>query len=362
MLFFDTRLSASGRQSCASCHSPTHAYAPPNARAVQLGGPGLGSAGLRAVPSLRYVLPRTPRWAYPRPVNLAERLTETDNGPTGGFTWDGRFNTLHEQAAFPLLARSEMAGTKASIVDAIERGPEAPAFRRVFGATVFANVDTAFADAVRAIERFELEDASFHPYSSKYDRYLDGKATLTPQEQRGLTLFNDGTRGNCASCHLSVRGANGSHPLFTDFQFQVLGVPRNHEIPANRDPAFYDLGLCGPVRTDQKAANYCGMFKTPTLRNVATRGAFFHNGRFHTLKDALRFYVERDVTPNAWYPRGGRLPYDDLPPALRVNVDRKTLPFGPRAGKGAVWTDAEIDDVIAFLQTLTDSDATAVSR
>jgi cytochrome c peroxidase len=355
-IFSDSNLSASGRMSCASCHSPVHAYGPPNARAVQLGGPMLSTAGLRAVPSLRYTLPRTPMWAHPRPTSLAEQITEKDEGPAGGFTWDGRFNTLHAQAAFPLLAPSEMASSKKAIVRAIERGPYAGEFSRFFGANVFGDTNRAFADALAAIERFELEDPSFAPYSSKYDRYLDGKASLTPQETRGLALFNDGTRGNCASCHLSARGANGAHPLFTDFQFEAIGVPRNPDIPANHDPAFYDLGLCGPIRTDQSIKQYCGMFKTPTLRNVATRGVFFHNGRFHSLKDMLHFYVERDANPGAWYPHDGKDKYDDLPASLRANVDTTTLPLARKRGEVPVWNDADIDDVSAFLETLTDSD------
>jgi cytochrome c peroxidase len=355
-IFFDASLSASGKLSCASCHSPAHAYGPPNARAVQLGGRTLAMPGLRAVPSLRYTLNRTPVWAHPRPTSLAERLTETDNGPAGGFTWDGRFNTLHEQAAFPLLAPQEMASSKEAVVRGIERGPYGAQFRQRFGQEIFANVDEAFASALQAIERFELEDASFHPYSSKYDLYLDGKATLTPQEQRGLALFNDSKRGNCAQCHYSALGADGSHPLFTDFQFEVLGVPRNPEIPANRRADFYDLGLCGPLRKDQSTQSYCGMFKTPTLRNVATRQVFFHNGRFHTLKEALRFYVERDTDPGEWYPHGGQDKFDDLPAGLRVNVDLTTLPLSGKKGETPIWNDAQIDDVIAFLKTLNDAD------
>jgi hypothetical protein len=72
----------------------------------------------------------------------------------------------------------------------------------------------------------------------------------------------------------------------------------------NRDPRFYDLGLCGPDRTDLIGhADYCGPFKTPTLRNVARRGSFFHNGRFHNLRQVLEFYATRDTDPARWYPR-----------------------------------------------------------
>jgi cytochrome c peroxidase len=295
-----------------------------------MGGAELQTPGLRAVPSLRYTLARTPIWTHARPANFAEQARETDNGPTGGFAWDGRFNSLHEQAAFPLLAPSEMAGTKDALLATLKSRPYAAEMKQVFGEGVFATSDAAFAAALQAVERFELEDATFHPYTSKFDAYLDGKIKLTEQEARGLALFNDSSRGNCATCHLSSKGADGSHPLFTDYQFETIGVPRNSEVPANRDPHFYDLGLCGPVRSDKtENKNYCGMFKTPTLRNVAARKVFFHNGRFHTLKETLEFYVQRDADPLKWYgaAAGAKLPYNDLPVVLRGNVDRVTLPL-----------------------------------
>ena len=104
------------------------------------------------------------------------------------------------------------------------------------------------------------------------------------------------------------------------------------------------------------------MFKTPTLRNVATRQVFFHNGRFHTLKEALRFYVERDTNPGEWYPHDhdqDANSFDDLPVALRPNVDKITLPFSGSKGRRPVWNEDEIDDVIAFLTTLSDDDQVA---
>jgi len=175
-----------------------------------------------------------------------------------------------------------------------------------------------------------------------------------------LALFDDRKRGNCASCHPDQKGADGSHPLFTDYQFEALGVPRNPEILANAAPDYFDLGLCGPLRADQSAqSQYCGMFKTPSLRNVASRAVFFHNGRFHTLKQALRFYVQRDTDPHAWYPLsadGAVDKFDDVPPVLRTNIDVIDEPLTRVAGAAPAWSDAEIDDVIAFLQTLNDRD------
>ncbi|HEX4322836.1 MAG TPA: cytochrome c peroxidase [Acidobacteriaceae bacterium] len=368
-IFFDASLSASGRMSCATCHNPAHAYGPPNGLAVQLGGVGMDRQGARAVPSLRYVLNRTPVWSRQYFNSPTERLIEGEEPPTGGFGWDGRFNTLHEQAAFPLLAANEMAnGSAEELVARLRRATYAGDFRKALGERIFDDPAKAYAGMLTALERFELEDASFHPYSSKYDDYLDGKAQLSAQEKRGLALFDDPRRGNCASCHLDRKGANGAHPLFTDYQFEALGVPRNPEIQANGSANYFDMGLCGPLRSDQaKELKYCGMFKTPTLRNVATRRVFFHNGRFHTLKEALRFYVQRDTDPRAWYPVSSSAvdknvdKFDDLPSQLRGNIDVIDEPLTRKEGASPAWSDAEIDDVIAFLETLTDRDVQPIS-
>jgi cytochrome c peroxidase len=363
-IFLDPSLSSSGRLACANCHSPAHAYGPPNALSVQLGGRSLDLQGVRAVPSLRYVLSHTPIWNQVFIASAAERTVEGNESPVGGFGWDGRFNSLHEQAAFPFLAVNEMGNAgPAEVAAKLQRAAYAEKFRRVFGAAVFDDPQLAFRRALIAIERFELEDPSFHPYNSKFDDYLEGKARLSARELRGMALFEDPKRGNCASCHPDRKGADGSHPLFTNYQFEALGVPRNTEIAVNRQPAYIDGGVCGPLREDQsEQRTLCGMFKTPTLRNVATRRVFFHNGRFHTLKDALRFYVQRDTNPRLWYPTvASRIEkFDDLPPNLRANVDVIDEPLTRSEGGSPVWSDADIDDVISFLQTLTDRDARAI--
>ncbi|HEY9126864.1 MAG TPA: cytochrome c peroxidase [Acidobacteriaceae bacterium] len=358
-IFFDASLSASRRLSCASCHDPAHAYAPGNADAIQAGGLEMNRRSFRATPSLSYVLGRTPNWHQERAASFLERIEEPDIPPFGGFGWDGRFKTLAEQAAFPLLSSDEMANRDAAAIQAKLKASEyAEEFRKAFGASSMEDARQALADAGVALTRFELTDPSFHPYTSKYDAYLDGKAALSAQEQRGLELFNDPARGNCNSCHLSGKGADGSHPLFTNFQFEALGVPRNGAIKANGGPGFYDLGLCGPLRRDQSGeAGYCGLFKTPTLRNVATRHAFFHNGRYTTLLEAVRFYVRRDTNPEEFYPRDrqGRVEkFDDLPAKYRENVDAVDLPLTKHLGEKPVWSEAEIADVLAFLETLTD--------
>ncbi|SDI59339.1 cytochrome-c peroxidase [Paraburkholderia phenazinium] len=359
LMFYDQSLSASGKMSCASCHSPAHAYGPPDGLAAQLGGADMHSQGTRAVPSLRYVLNRTPVWTHAQAASLSERIEDTDNAPVGGFGWDGRFNYLRDQASFPLFNPNEMANKDpAAVAQKLEHAPYAARFKEVFGQNIFVDPHKAFTQAMYAIERFELEDPSFHPYTSKFDYYLDGKVQLTASELRGKKLFDDPDKGNCASCHIDQSGVNGAHLLFTDYNFEALGVPRNPELKVNADPHYFDMGLCGPLRTDQSSdkAN-CGLFKTPSLRNTATRRVFFHNGRFHSLKESLRFYVQRDTNPEKWYPadRHGKVDkFDDLPPDVRINVDTVDAPLTSKRGERPVWSERDIDDVAAFLTTLND--------
>jgi cytochrome c peroxidase len=184
-----------------------------------------------------------------------------------------------------------------------------------------------------------------------------GNADFTPEELRGYVLFNNPVKGNCAKCHIDSPGPGGRPAQFTDFGFEAVGVPRNPEIAANHDPKYFDLGLCGPARKDlAKETNFCGMFKTPTLRNTATRQVFFHNGRFHNLEDTLRFYVERDTTSQKWYANkdGKIVQYDDMPSTYRENIDHVNAPFNRRKGDAPAMNDEEIHDLIAFLRTLDD--------
>lgn len=354
-LFFDTALSASGQMSCASCHDPAHAYGPPDGRAVQLGGNDRQHAGTRAVPSLRY-LDNTPLFT----LNYFTPGSEDAEyeGPTGGFDRDGAAASRRQQAAGPLLDPNEMANaTPAAVVASVRDGAFARQFAQVFGANVFLHPQQAFDDIGTALEAFQAEDPSFHPYTSKFDAVMSGHARFTPQELRGYALFNDPKKGNCASCHIDVPGPGGRPAAFTDYAYAALGVPRNPAIPANRDPRYYDLGLCGPKRRDLVTqAEYCGMFKTPTLRNVATRRVFFHNGYFHTLDAMMQFYVERDTNPRKWYPvmRGKLQKFDDLPPRCRANVDRSDAPMDRAQGDKPALDAREIADVIAFLGTLND--------
>jgi len=354
-LFFDPTLSGSGRQSCASCHSPAYAFGPPNKLSVQLGGKDMKHPGIRATPSLRYRQNVPP---FSEHFHDDDNDDSVDAGPTGGLTWDGRADSAHEQARIPLLSPFEMANTDlASVVAKLKQAPYAAQFRATFGATVFDDDARAFEAALMALEVFQESPTDFYPYSSKYDAFLRKQTKLSAQELRGLALFNAADKGNCASCHISAIAPNGAFPQFTDYGLIALGVPRNKHIAANADPHYHDLGLCGPERRDfLDRPQYCGLFKTPSLRNVALRQAFFHNGVFHSLEEVMQFYVQRDTAPQKWYPRnrdGSIRKFDDLLPQHYANVNREA-PFDRQPGDKPALTEAEIKDVIAFLKTLTD--------
>ena len=361
-LFNEPGLSTSRRMSCASCHSPPHGYGPANALSVQLGGPDGRQEGLRAVPSLRYRQATPP---FSEHFNDTDGNDGIDQGPTGGRTWDGRADSTHEQAALPLLSPLEMANhDTAEVVARLAASPSAADFRRTFGPQVLAQPDKAWKGLLWALEVFQQSPADFYPYSSRYDDFLRGRADLSAAERRGLAVFNDPDKGNCFQCHPGAI-KRGVFPEFTDHGLIALAVPRNRRIAANADPAFVDLGLCGPLRTDLKDhPEYCGLFKTPSLRNVAVRQAFFHNGVYHRLEDAVRFYAERDVHPGRVYPRGpdGRVQrFDDLPARYRANLNTEA-PFGIGPQGRARLSEADVQDLVAFLRTLTDSDLTAARR
>ena len=358
-LFADPRLSASGQLACASCHDRPHGYTPADATAVQKGGVHGDQQGTRATPTLTY-LQAIPAFTEHFHDSEDEADESVDNGPTGGLTWDGRVDTAAAQAIIPLLSPDEMANTTAAeVVDRATKAGYGDDLSRILGAESVQGTDGAFAGLRKALEAYQQDATLFYPYDSKYDSYLVGRATLTPAETRGLAVFNDPERGNCASCHISERGLDGSPPQFTDFGLIALGVPRNRALPANADPADFDLGLCGPYRKDfADRPEYCGLFRTPTLRDVALKRSFFHNGVMHSLRDAVAFYATRDTDPGQWYPRtlGGAVDkFDDLPPAYRANLSDE-VPFdGRKPGDKPALSEAEIDDIVAFLKTLTDA-------
>ncbi|MFM0248778.1 cytochrome-c peroxidase [Paraburkholderia sediminicola] len=381
-IFFDPTLSASGTQSCASCHSPQHAYAPDNAFPVQLGGAHMNQAGYRPPPSLAYLYRQAPFSIGPDqgdtdvPVDMTQLASQAAGVqraqktalaapaapamvPQGGLFWDGRADTLQIQAIGPLMNPVEMANaTEADVAHKLLQTKYLDQFKQIFGGGIVNNPSLLISEAMFAVGRYQTEDQSFHAFTSKYDYWLEGKARLTHAELHGLQLFNDKDKANCAGCHLSQPSKDGLPPVFTDTQFEALGVPRNPAIPANKDPKFFDMGVCGPFRDDMtKETQYCGMFLTPTLRNVAERKVFFHNGVYHDLKQVMDFYNLRNTAPEKIYPRdasGKVQKYNDLPAQYHANIDVADAPFDRKFGDQPAMTDQDIQDIIAFMKTLSD--------
>ncbi len=328
-LFFDASLSEPAGQACASCHAPGAGFADPDAELPLSRGADPRLFGNRNTPAIAYVA-HTPEFHYDEEEGLY----------IGGFFLDGRAHTLEAQAKGPLLNPVEMANPDLdTLIAKVRRAPYAPLLERLHGEAVWSDPARAFDAVAEAIAAFE-RSAYFAPFSSKYDAYLRGEAQLSPQELRGLKLFEDEKKGNCAACHPSRPAADGTPPLFTDFSYDNLGLPRLKESPfytidRRYNPAgaaVVDLGLGGVLRKREEE----GKFKVPSLRNVAITAPYMHNGLFGTLEEVVAFYNRRDVEPRRWGP-----------PEVARNVNRDEL------GDLGLSRQEEAD-LVAFLKTLTD--------
>jgi cytochrome c peroxidase len=226
-----------------------------------------------------------------------------------------------------------------------------PDLRRSFAESI-STIAELTAMPVREITQ---RTPQFAPFTSKYDAYLAGKAKLTKQEMRGLRLFEREDKGNCAACHPSKPGPRGEPPLFTDFSYDNLGVPRNPDNPfyklsAKFNPAgelFVDRGLGAALNKQSED----GKFKVPTLRNIALTGPYMHNGYFRPLEGVTAFYNDRDVRPLCGSNRVSEaeaLKQKCWPaPEAISNVNKDEL-------GDLKLTRREVADIVAFMKTLTD--------
>ncbi len=348
-LFFDTRLSEPTGQSCASCHDPSRAFTGNNGTTIGVAlGSRPGTFGTRDTPTAMY-LATAP--------HFGSIEKEGKRVPAGGLFWDGRADTLEDQAKGPFFNPLEMNNPDTpALIAKIAGGPYAADFRKEWGDSIFAQPEAALDAVAASIAAFE-RTSLFQPFASKFDYVMRGKAQFTEQEQRGLSLFTIRQKGNCASCHSVDEGSRDpAKSLFTDFSYHALGVPRSARIPRNSDITFNDVGLCerAPMSGQPAIKNeaHCGFFKTPTLRNIAKTAPYMHNGVFDNLRDVVAYYVTRDTDPRKWYTDS--MKFNDLPSIFHGNVDVETPPYQRRPGQRAQLTEAEIDDVVAFLHTLTD--------
>jgi cytochrome c peroxidase len=182
------------------------------------------------------------------------------------FTWDGKELSLERQALEPVQNPIEMHSDWDDVIAKLAAHPDYPElFRLAFKTTTITKELTA-----KAIAQFERTLISAN---SKFDNYSLGQATLTPQEQNGLDVFLDESRGDCFHCH-----GNPNNPLWTDNDFHNNGLDAN----------FLDLGL-GGVTGDP---NDNGKFRSPSLRNLEYTAPYMHDGRFETLDDVINFYSE----------------------------------------------------------------------
>lgn len=346
-LFHDARLSEPAGQSCASCHDANFASTDPDQWTPTSQGVNPKLFGSRNTPTVTYMA-FSPAFHFDEKEGLYE----------GGQFLDGRAATLEDQAKGPFLNPLEMANTsRQHVVDKVSAADYAPLFEQVYGANAFSDTDAAYdriADAIAAFERTR----TFNKFTSKYDAYLAGKAKLTGQEMRGLELFEREDKGNCAACHASRPDEDenaGVPPLFTDFTYDNLGVPKN---PHNRfysmkrtfnpdGKHFVDKGLGGFVNSPAED----GKFKVPTLRNIALTAPYMHNGYFMTLKGVVDFYNTRDtkpVCPQEFLEEDKAITQGCWPAAeVAENVNTDEL--------GDLKLSAqEVDDIVAFMHTLTD--------
>jgi cytochrome c peroxidase len=359
-IFEDTNLSLNGNQSCQTCHHPDEGFAAPvsaTTRGSVVEGSIPGSFGDRKPPSAAY--------ATQAPV-----LGLSGNSALGGTFWDGRAtgellgNPAADQALGPFLNLNEQALPSAACVvylvctssyasdfdvvwgegacpelpsDICDQGPDPS-----LGADVEAAVTEAYHDVGHSIAAFEASP-EVSPYSSRFDA-----GQLSALERQGAKLF--GAKGKCAQCH----DDKGSNPLFTDFQYHNLGVPRN---PAN--PVYgmtgFDPGLGGFTGETP----HLGKFKTPTIRNAAegANRTYMHNGSLLTLRQVVQFYNTRDALRvcteqemdaeddmEFWGPDGyGCWP----PPEYAENMDTKQM-------GDLGLSDAEVDAIVAFMEATTD--------
>ncbi len=370
-LFFDTNLSSPPGQSCAACHAPQVGFTGPdeefNKKAGVYEGAVKGRFGNRKPPAAAY-------------AGESPDFARVEGRFVGGMFWDGRatgqvlHDPLAEQAQGPFLNPLEqnLAGAK-DVIAGVRASDYAGLFEQVWGQGSLAedkDVAVTYARLARSIAAYE-RSSEVNPFGSKFDEFWRAAeikdldvAKITPknvkkyeklgleaEELKGLVLFAG--KAKCANCHV-LTTSEGRPPVFTDYTYDNIGVPRNPENPFYKmDKAFnpageawVDEGLGGHLKTVASLKKYAsdgiGKHKVPTLRNVDLRPSpefvkcYTHNGYFKSLKDLVHFYNTRDRAGAKW-------------PAPEVSANLNKSEMGNLA-----LTEDEENAVVAFLKTLSD--------
>jgi cytochrome c peroxidase len=338
-LFFDVNLSRDRTQSCATCHDPARAFTDWRDNGVggaaSLGG-DLHSLGDRSAPTASYAS-RIPGFHR-----------DAAGEYSGGQFWDGRAETLEDQAGAPPLNPIEMGmPDKAAVVARLQENANyVRAFEGLFGKGVMEDTEAAYSGMQQGIAAFERTDF-FAPFDSKYDRYLKGEYTPTEQEELGMTLFFSNQFTNCNQCHQLQQFPEAQEETFTNYSFQNIGVPVNRRLrTANGLGEIHrDRGLLENPAVDDLSQE--GRFKVPTLRNVALTAPYMHNGVFADLKTVVMFY-------NSYLARGSRARINPEtgenwdPPETEANLALDKLQ------SGRALDNRGIDALVAFMRMLTD--------
>jgi cytochrome c peroxidase len=352
-LFFDVNLSQQRTQSCATCHDPAlafvdwRAFVPVNASPAGTAAPqhlpGAASIGAdqrslgdRNAPTASYA-------AKIPPLSLNDQRDYV-----GGLFWDGRANTLEDQAGGPPLNPIEMAMLDKEQVRQrlLANRNYGYAFRELFGDKVLDDPETAYSALTQAIAAFERTDF-FSPFDSKYDRYLRKEYTPTEQETLGMTLFFSNQFANCNQCHQLQPRPEMPGETFTSYKYRNIGVPVNAALRAANGlgAGHVDRGLRdNPDITDDAQS---GRFRVPTLRNVALTGPYMHNGVFQDLRTVVLFY-------NKYLARGGK---SQVNPETGENWGEPEVPENlalEELESGRALSAKEIDGLVAFMRMLTD--------
>jgi cytochrome c peroxidase len=407
-IFFDANLSANGAQSCATCHAPEVGFTGPDALVNASGAVYEG-----AIPN-HYGNRKPPASAYAG-ASPVLYFDEQDGGWFGGMFWDGRAtgavlgDALAEQAQGPFLNPLEQAIANAQVLCVkVKQADYAGLFEEVWGAgslNCAKDADGVYEKIGRSVAAYE-RSLEVNPFTSKFDLFWDNAAAAVPYkdvtkikcgmgggggggmggamgcpgggmdpyrwtlyrnlglsdaELQGLAVFND--RADCASCHSLQPGPDG-RPLFTDFGYDNIGVPKNpanpfYDMPKAWNPDgkdWVDYGLGGFLKSTGYAPGVyepeMGKFKVPTLRNVDLRPsedsvkAYGHNGYFKSLDDIVFFYHWRAMMDNGCMGGGmGCGGMADMFPPPEVDQNRAALSMFPRP---------QVDNIVAFLKTLSD--------
>jgi len=422
-IFFDKQLSIKRNQACATCHVPEAGWAGDDST-INLGG-GVyegsikGAFGDRKPPSSAYATLAPIFYADYGNRLLGDNVAELADSPlfVGGNFWDGRAtgwelgNPAADQAQGPFLNPVEQALPDAAcVVYRVCEGKYGDLFDEVWGAAACniawppklnkecmktdgvvelspqdrAKVDNAYDRVALSIAAFEGSKES-NAFTAKIDAHRAGLYEFTAQEQLGQALFRG--KGKCSQCHAGTPGPGAAPPLFTDFTFDNLGVPKNPENPfLVTNPDWRDPGLAGFLQTvpalSQFAAVNLAKQKVPTLRNVALGSceaaatdaaalssagqdkpggtekcitkAYMHNAYFKSLKQVVHFYNTRDVKPvcPGDFTVEEALAFNNGEgcwPAPEVADNVNTTEMGNLG-----LTDAEEDALVAFMQAMSD--------